>query len=126
MSRKRKLIRETLQRGEKMVLDLRVEFEKKVELALRDGATKEVEKVHEFQIHTYQGVGVLRVPHGKMKRCFCGSDRFAKEYYVGWGKPANVLGGQPMCVEVPVYACVACGKAFTMQNPMVETPQLEG
>jgi hypothetical protein len=76
-------------------------------------------KIHRFHIPSERGVMIVEVPHTQMKRCNCGNSLFDKKYYVTWGKPAGVIGAEPICLNVEVYVCSRCGEPVTIDNPVI-------
>lgn len=81
------------------------------------------ERVHDFQINTPQGVGQIRIPHGAMRCCPCGCDRFKIEYHVTWAKPP-VLGAAPIQLRVEVFVCSKCGDELLPTHPTVASKKL--
>jgi len=112
MSRKRKQLRDALQRGENML-----------ELEKPNGQVGE-ERTHTFTVQTQFGPAQTKVPHSQMKRCPCGCDRFAMQHHIGLGKPQGQIGGKPTMLKVDLLVCAECGKLFEATHPMVGDPKL--
>lgn len=116
MSRMRKQERDMNRRGAEMGLDLNGTVAKIVK-----------EKVHTFHLQNDDGhVTALQVPHGKMKRCPCGSDRFEMQYHGTWGRaPGSVIGQPPIFFKVELFVCAACGLELAPTHSCVEDKKLE-
>jgi hypothetical protein len=97
-----------------------------LDLSKANGDHKEPEeKKHTFTFQDSQGRMVqMRIPHKAMKQCFCGCDRFVPQYHIGWGKPAGMLGAEPMQLKVELYVCVECGEMLLPSHPMVGDPSI--